>query len=1120
MQDDWPVPNAALLQEAARTWDLLRRSPVDTERMLYVAGWAPNTVSAIQDQSSRGLFEGKRPPVKFLATKQGDGTVTWESGRLPGVKTWYLAAAAHDQLPAHRAAFPAFLDLLQEGNTARLPQSPPAASRAAAGIERTPMPPDMPDRMPSERDIASLTFGGGSAEPPTDGVPAGVRPRLVLCHGHLGYARFPVCVGHYQGDTLVSAEADLDRRLGGVLSQRMKLRLYPGLLGTREVFIRRDRHAKPNGAIVVGLGQVGELRPGHLESGMLRALLDYAVAVADREEGATEPGRPRSAGISALLIGTSAGGIPIRDSIDAILRAVKAANQRLSEAGLAEKVQIDAVEFFELYRDRAIQAARALHAVLRDGDLADGFQWEPQQIEPRPGGMSRVSFDEPQSWWHRTEISYDPKRGELRFVALTDKARAEESLVAGQMQLAERFIEEAIGSTDSAIGVARTLFEILLPNGYKELAPNQNDVVLVLDETSARYPWELVQDRWSPSGRPPAVEAGLLRQLKTREFRVRPAHAYEKTAYVVGNPLLPDGGIVGDYQFVDLPGAEKEAEAVAGVLFDLGYAVTRAIRAEAGEILMNLHAERYRILHLSGHGVHDFPLAVAERPGARCGACEQALPAAEKLVSGMVIGNGIILTPGDVEQMRWVPELVFINCCHLGRTDATSQNPHWRPSRLAANLGAQFIRMGVRAVVAAGWAVDDAAAEHFARVFYDHLIHLGETLGAAVRAAREEVYLRFPGVNTWGAYQVYGDPAFRLVLDGGDFVAAGGKPPPPFVDPEELQAELENLANRLHVSSGGQEPDGEAEAWLTSVLDRIPPALRGDWLKRSDIAGALGTVHGELENYDDALDSLNQAVKENRAAVSVRHLEQRANFKVKAALQDWLRAPAGSDAKAPAKAIEDEAIPELEWLRDQLGPTEERLCLLGSAYKRLAWIQSAAKKKDLTAILKSMADNYQRAFELHYERKKETGDVKPYPFTNWMTAEILCAWFNEGTIPHLKRLEAEFRRLCTIAQAAATRRDDREPDFWNSLVEADCRLALNLLEFTVADKRDREAPALADAGRIAEAYRRALARGASAKERASVVEHLDFLAALAARQKDYAVLARELRELPGRFEAP
>ena len=75
------------------------------------------------------------------------------------------------------------------------------------------------------------------------------------------------------------------------------------------------------------------------------------------------------------------------------------------------------------------------------------------------------------------------------------------------------------------------------------------------------------------------------------------------------------------------------------------------------------------------------------------------------------LGRDIVLTPGDIEQMRWVPELVFINCCHLGKPGAGTDR-----GALAANLGMQFIRMGVRAVVAAGWAVDDAAALAFAGV--------------------------------------------------------------------------------------------------------------------------------------------------------------------------------------------------------------------------------------------------------------------------------------------------------------------------------------------------------------------------------------------------------------------
>ncbi|MEZ5392377.1 MAG: CHAT domain-containing protein [Bryobacterales bacterium] len=52
--------------------------------------------------------------------------------------------------------------------------------------------------------------------------------------------------------------------------------------------------------------------------------------------------------------------------------------------------------------------------------------------------------------------------------------------------------------------------------------------------------------------------------------------------------------------------------------------------------------------------------------------------------------------------------------------------------RFAANVATQLIRMGVRAVIAAGWAVDDAPAKAFADVFYDHMLK-GAEFGYAVR---------------------------------------------------------------------------------------------------------------------------------------------------------------------------------------------------------------------------------------------------------------------------------------------------------------------------------------------------------------------------------------------------
>ena len=165
-------------------------------------------------------------------------------------------------------------------------------------------------------------------------------------------------------------------------------------------------------------------------------------------------------------------------------------------------------------------------------------------------------------------------------------------------------------------------------------------------------------------------------------------HGTELSALVIGHPDLE-----GWDKFIDLPGARDEAQHVAECLTELGYQTDACIDATHTDILESLHRRRWRILHLAGHGEHDY--RVEGHHGA-------PTSAGDKPLSGMVIGHGVLLTPGDVEQMRYVPELVFINCCHLGKI--RSQDKQAFPA-LAANLGVQFIRMGVKAVVAAGWAV-------------------------------------------------------------------------------------------------------------------------------------------------------------------------------------------------------------------------------------------------------------------------------------------------------------------------------------------------------------------------------------------------------------------------------
>ncbi len=175
-----------------------------------------------------------------------------------------------------------------------------------------------------------------------------------MVHSHLRQAIYPVAVGHYYRDVIVNAEAALDAALDGALRRRFDLGVYPGEVGTSEIFLHG---LHPPGAIVIGLGPVGDLTSERLRLVFAKALRRFALAVLENETSESES-KSRSAAFSALLVGTDGGALGgISDSIHAIVRGAIAANRSLAETGLADRVFIDKIEFVELYEDVAIQAA-------------------------------------------------------------------------------------------------------------------------------------------------------------------------------------------------------------------------------------------------------------------------------------------------------------------------------------------------------------------------------------------------------------------------------------------------------------------------------------------------------------------------------------------------------------------------------------------------------------------------------------------------------------------------------------------------------------------------------------------------------------------------------------------
>jgi hypothetical protein len=546
----------------------------------------------------------------------------------------------------------------------------------------------------------------------------------------------------------------------------------------------------------------------------------------------------------------------------------------------------------------------------------------------------------------------------------------------------------------------------------------------------------------------------MLRQLESYEFRENVRPGLQNTALVIGDPVS---------SFPELPGARIEAEAVWQSLRGRGeFRVEKRIRPTAQEVMTALHERPYRVVHLAGHGVYRYP----GKDGAR--------------VTGMVLGDDTFLTPDEIRKMRQVPELVFINCCHLGHIEGASRSDY---NQLAANIATECIRMGVRAVVAAGWAVDDDAAALFGHTLYDRLL-AGTSFGRAVHEARIAVYQQYPRSNTWGAYQCYGDPHWKLLRTAGDGQATQEKQRL-FASPSQAAVELQNLAAQLR--TGALSPESGRQR-VTALVGQLEKAR---FLSDPLVLAPLGRAYAEAQLTTEAILTFRFALHLDKAHISISDIEMLANIEARDAVRlAQERKPNAAQATRLALAQVNIAIRRLEALgavaaADQTrrpaqaltSVTTERLALLASAYKRKAWISSSARER-LEALERCRA-YYAKA----YARRKD-----PYPFLNLLAAEIVLGWHKRARSRDLEQLLARELPKCRAALHEAFVQDR---SFWNSAMLAD----LDLLD-AMAEK----APDAAAARKIAAAYRAAAERG-SPREFASVREQLAFLADLARKSQ-------------------
>ena len=943
---------------------------------------------------------------------------------------------------------------------------------------------------------AVQTAAGNLAENPAGSPTRSLSPQAPIVvsamHGSLEHVDHPLIVGHVQGTPMTGAEQRLDECFDGRLSRRRMLRRYPGLL--REVAIIDNLEgASPPSAVIVGLGVTGSLTASRLVDTLIAGMLDVAMAAVDIATGdvAQRSGRrsaktpqqlePKPLSLATVLVGSSAAaGLTVESCVRATVAAVLAAQTRLAETPVvmadgsqhnaSEVVRFHQLRIVERYADRVDIVAGVLarlrieHSHQDPDEIPLEFRPRPEVIEGSSPGSTPVDSDET---WRRLEVRIiNTPEGDaaLEYTSMGRLARAEKITKHFNPTIVEPLLQGSIDKTDD-VQIAGSLFELLLPAELKgELGSGEN-LHLLVDESSAYIPWELLAPRAKgyQAQQPIALRSGALRQFtESTRLRTRPRVASGNFALVIGNPPPPEG-------FPSLPGAAVEAQAAAGILRGHGYTTTTMIwdaqgsplsadhgtpgsavtpdRDGGADVIHQLLNGDWRILHIAAHG------QLTESPH----------------TSGIVLSDGVFLTTDVFESLSIVPDLVFLNACHLGGIGRSLAGMN----RVAASVARTLMQIGVRAVVVAGWAVNDAAASLFASELYRAMLADGSDFGSAVTAARRTVHEKMPTTMTWGAYQCYGDPGFRLAnkvsrrSDG----------------PAFTENELRRRARHIISAAGDQgrhagfDDDDDSDtlrdrlAYRLAILDPSGPiAGHEDALTRDELSSAaladLAEAYGELGEFGTAIELYTRAVRHERADAPIRALEQLGNLQVREAQ----RLAEATATPNPSRDVTRLLNDSLRWLTHaaQLSETGERMAMLASYYKKRAAMTPA---RSGGYLLKSI-EFYRRAQDLR---------PKHYHLLAWTQLACIAHLRGETLPPTLESSPAEVRKrfLDSLDIPAAT------DGFWGRATVGDRALTKALVDGTY------------DLRAMMAAYRKAFALRSSQRERAGVADHLADLAHIA-----------------------
>lgn len=855
----------------------------------------------------------------------------------------------------------------------------------------------------------------------TQGLPAAPQApplRIAVVNGHLAWVRECLLVGHYRSSVLTGTEAVVDGLTGGMLRSALGLGVYPEGRGSQQVFINRHRDpdnpwldARPSAAVVVGLGDEGRLSGGALAVAVGAAVLAWVSEVRIRA-----PNQAGGLALASTLMGSGSAAFSPADSARAVAIGLRDANRKLAQGGWPV---IDRLTLIELYTDRCVDAWYGL-SVLQQSAPHD-FDLAPT-IESGTGALRR-----PLATGYRgtdadlLSVSVAGE-GAIAFSLHTDRAATVVGAVTTRAELSRKLVEHEDVDGRETLQFRRMLQALVPPDVAPFLAGTRR-LLLEVDAGTAGLPWELLDtDRHEPDPRndirPWSLRTRLLRRFRTDAHRrLVQVDEPDSAALVIGEPATDP------QRHAPLPGARAEAKAVSRLLAgeeSLGpdRVVSLVDGADAARVVSALYERPYRIVHLAGHIARVSP-------------------------GGIVLSGDAVLGAAEFAQMRTLPELVFVNGAHVAAWPTLAGDGPGTNAQLAEaaqRLAQSLLEAGVRCVVVAGWRVDEAPACDFAVTLYRALSR-GQAFADAVGAAREAAWHADPEGFTWGAYQCYGDPHWRLRRAGTDEPQPRepDRMPPEYggvTSPMQLVVALDAVA----VGMKFQRVDTRLQA---DRLRHLEAHFGARWGHLGTVAEAFGVAWANFGEPAPAIAWFERAVGAADRSATMKSQEQLANLRIR---QAWARAQKGAST-AEGDAARDailRAVEELARLVAQ-SPTVELMSLCGNAWRRLATLE----------LQRGHAGSAHAAFQqarAHFAAAAAAAGQRElyYPGLNRIALDLMLALDRPaGARPTARIASADFDAVRRSLQRAL----DEAPDFHGHAGMVELRVYQAVSQRAMAEER-------------------------------------------------------------------